>query len=133
MFIDPFYFEKYYDIMFLGENMAKNSNYLFKLDLLILSLLQEKDMYGYEIVKCIQERSNNIINAKNGTMYPIIYKLIEDEYMTSHTELVNNKARVYYHLEDKGKEYLKKITEEYDQLVKCIDLIVHGKENYERK
>lgn len=113
--------------------MAKNSNYLFKLDLLILSLLQEKDMYGYEIVKCIQEKSNNVITAKNGTMYPIIYKLIEDEYMTSHTELVNNKARVYYHLEDKGKEYLKKITEEYDQLVKCIDLIVHGKENYERK
>lgn len=115
-----------------GDHMAKNSNYLFKLDLLVLSLLRDKDMYGYEITKYIKEISNGIIVPKNGTMYPIIYNLIENGYITSETQLVNNKARVYYHLEDAGRIYLQKIIHEYDELVKNIDLIVHGS-NYERK
>ena len=112
--------------------MAKYTNYLFKLDLLILSILQEKDMYGYEITKYISEKTNEVIVPKHGTMYPIIYNLIEEEYISSYTEIYNNKARVYYHLEDKGREYLKKITEEYDNLVRCINSIVHGG-HYESK
>lgn len=112
--------------------MAKNSNYLFKLDLLILSLLQTEDMYTYDIIKTIKKKTNGIIIPKNGTMYPIIYKLIEDKYITSYTRLVNNKARVYYHLEDSGKSYLKQITEEYNTLVKNINLIIHGGDNNEK-
>lgn len=57
--------------------MAKTSNYLFKLDLMILSLLKEKDQYAYELTKEIAEKSKGRIEPKNGTMYPIIYKLIE--------------------------------------------------------
>ena len=112
--------------------MAKNTNYFFKLDLLILSILKEKDVYAYELTKMTTELSNGIIVPKQGTLYPIIYKLLEEGIITSYTELVNNKARVYYHLEDEGKVYLEKITKDYDQLVKCIDLIVHGEEHYGR-
>lgn len=112
--------------------MAKNTNYFFKLDLLILSVLRRRDMYGYEITKYITEITREKIVPKHGTMYPIIYQLLEEGYMTSHTELINNKARVYYHLEDKGKEYLDKITKDYDELVECINLIVHGGDNNEK-
>ncbi len=117
---------------FLEDIMAKNTNYLFKLDLLLLSILKEKDKYGYEMIKEIAQRTGNLIEAKHGTMYPIIYKLIEEEYITSNTVLVGNKARVYYHLEEKGKEYLESITQDYDNLVQSIDLIVHGTKHYER-
>lgn len=112
--------------------MAKNTNYLFKLDLLLLSILREKDKYGYEMIKEIASITDNHIEAKHGTIYPIIYKLIEEEYITSNTVLVGNKARVYYHLEEKGKEYLESIAQEYDILVQYIDLIVHGTKHYER-
>ena len=106
-------------------NMAKYSNYLFKLDLLILSVLKEKDMYGYELSKIIEEKSHGFIVPKHGTMYPIIYKLIEDGYITSDTVLVKNKARVYYHLEEKGRVYLQQLVEDYDNLVQEINNIVH--------
>ncbi len=111
--------------------MSKYSNCLFKFDLLILSLLKDKDMYGYEITKKIQNITDETIAPKHGTMYPIIYNLIENGYITSNTVIVKNKARVYYHLEPDGEIYLHKITQEYDNLVKCIDLIVHGG-SYER-
>lgn len=52
--------------------MAKTSNYLFKLDLMILSLLKEKDQYAYELTKEIAEKSKGRIEPKNGTMYPIL-------------------------------------------------------------
>ena len=86
-------------------------------------------MYGYELSKIIAERTNNYVIPKHGTMYPIIYKLIENEYITSNTIIVNNKARVYHHLEEKGKEHLKEITKEYDNLVEQINNVVHGGEN----
>ena len=113
--------------------MAKYSNYLFKLDLLILSVLKDKDMYGYELSKVIEERTNGAVVPKHGTMYPIIYKLIEDGYITSNTMLVKNKARVYYHLEDKGEVYLQQLVEDYDNLVQQINNIVHGGEHSESK
>lgn len=111
--------------------MAKNSSYLFKLDLLLLSVLQEKDKYCYEMIKEIAQKTDNFIDAKIGTMYPIIYKLIEEEYITSNSILVDNKARVYYHLEEKGREYLKSAIQDYDNLIRGIDLVVHGTKHYE--
>lgn len=112
--------------------MAKNTNFLYKLDLLILSSLKEKDKYTYEIIKQITDMTNGLIAPKHGTIYPIIYKLIESEYITGETVLVGNKARVYYHIEQKGLDYLDIITKEYDTLVQNIDLIVHGSKHYER-
>ena len=105
--------------------MAKTSNYLFKLDLMILSLLKEKDQYAYELTKEIAEKSKGRIEPKNGTMYPIIYKLIENGYILSNTVIYHNKARVYYHLEPAGKEYLDKIIVEFDELVDCINSFIH--------
>lgn len=52
--------------------MAKYSNYLFKLDLLILSVLKHKDMYGYELSKLISDKTHGYVVPKHGTMYPII-------------------------------------------------------------
>lgn len=52
--------------------MAKTSNYLFKLDLMILSLLKEKDQYAYELTKEIAEKSKGRIEPKNGTMLCIL-------------------------------------------------------------
>lgn len=113
--------------------MSKYSNYLFKLDLLILSVLKHNDMYGYELSKVISDKTNGYVVSKHGTMYPVIYKLIENGYITSNTIIVRNKARVYYHLEDKGREYLQQLVEDYDNLVLQINNIVHGGENNDSK
>ncbi len=113
--------------------MAKYSNYLFKLDLLILSVLKRRDMYGYELSKIIAEETHNYVIPKHGTMYPVIYKLIEDQYISSYTLLVKNKARVYYHLELKGEKYLQQLIHEFDNLVCQINNLIHGDDKDESK
>lgn len=106
--------------------MSKTTNYLFRLDMLILSTLEKRDMYGYEFSKRIEKITSGRIVPKQGTMYPIIRELLEKNYISSYTELVNNKARVYYHLEDSGRDYLDKIKKEYYELVECINKIIDG-------
>ena len=56
-----------------------NPNYFRKglLPLLLLHLLQEKDMYCYELVKAIAARTNGMITVKEGAMYPVLYQVLE--------------------------------------------------------
>lgn len=105
--------------------MAKNTNFLFKLDLLILSVLKKSDRYGYEIVKLITELTDGVIVPKQGTMYPILHELLEQNYISSNNVVVGNKIRVYYHLEDIGRDRLKQLINEYELLIKSINFIVN--------
>ena len=44
----------------------------------ILSLLKERPMYGYEIVKIVNTRTNGLLEWKEGTLYPILHRLQAD-------------------------------------------------------
>ena len=82
--------------------------------LLILTFLQEGDMYGYQISQMLLERSDGEFSIPEGSLYPALYKLIEQGYITDHKELVGKRmTRVYYHLENSGREYLKQLTKDY--------------------
>lgn len=104
--------------------MAKNTNFLFKLDLLILSILLDGDCYGYEMTKLISSKTNNLIIPKTGTMYPVLYDLLNNKYISSYEEYIGTKARVYYQIEEDGKTYLYKILKDYKDLVSAINTIV---------
>lgn len=109
--------------------MAKSSNF-FKMEMLLLKILDEKDCYGYEIVQTLKKISYDNIKLQEGTMYPILYKLEENNYISSQRVLIGKRlTRVYYHLETKGKDYLYEIYEDYKKMIKIIDNIMEGKEN----
>ncbi len=106
--------------------MAKNTNYFIKFDLIILSVLQKKDSYAYEMTKLVENITQGQLIPKQGTMYPFIYKMLDEGYITSYPRTVGNKIRVYYNLEHKGKEYLKQGLEDYYNLVKSLDCLFKG-------
>ena len=54
------------------DNFKKGS-----IEMLALKLLSEKDCYGYELCQLMQERSDNIINVPEGSLYPALYKLAD--------------------------------------------------------
>ncbi|WP_154887209.1 PadR family transcriptional regulator [Longibaculum muris] len=106
--------------------MSKKNNF-FRLEMLYLKILDEKDCYGYEITHTLKERTHGKINVKEGTMYPILYKFEEIGYITSKKKLIGKKmTRVYYHLEPSGKEYLDKIYSEYKDMVNVISDLMEG-------
>ena len=50
--------------------------------MLLLKLLSEKDMYGYEMIETLQKRSQNVFVLKAGTLYPLLHSLEEKGYLT---------------------------------------------------
>ena len=88
-------------------------NIYFKFDMLILSILKHRDCYGYEITHAIRDLSGGVVDIKEGSLYPSLYKMLEKGYITSNETIINRKIRVYYHITEEGKEYFEKITNEY--------------------
>ena len=103
--------------------MARKNNF-FKLDMLLLCIIAKQDCYGYEITKQIKTYSHELIDIKEGTMYPILYKLQDENYISNYEKVIDRKVRVYYHIEEKGKEklsiILKNILKIFGQLCLCI-------------
>lgn len=99
---------------------------------MLLTLLIEEDMYGYQLSQQIKERSDNDIFFPEGSLYPALYKLTEEGYVTSYEKKVGKRLRrIYYRIEEKGVEYQKEIVKEYLSLQTGIHKILFGKEKYE--
>lgn len=77
-------------------------------ELLILQLLCERDMYGYEIRQQLADRTNNAYLMKEGSLYGPLYRMSGRSLISEHKEMAGAKRfRKYYHIEESGREYLK--------------------------
>ena len=81
--------------------------------MMLLKLLSEKDMYGYEMIETLRNRSQNVFELKAGTLYPLLHGLETKGLVTSYEEEVLGKTRKYYHITKSGEKYLKDKTEEW--------------------
>ncbi|RLQ95535.1 PadR family transcriptional regulator [Falsibacillus albus] len=93
--------------------------------IILLQLLNEKDMYGYELVKEMNMRSDNHLQMKEGTLYPALHKLEKQEYIQCYwQEQEKGPARKYYRITDEGKVILNEKTKEWDQFVKVMNKVI---------
>ena len=83
--------------------------------MLLLRLLEEKDMYGYEMIETLESRSNHVFSLKAGTLYPLLHSLEEKGYLTSYENEVNGKTRKYYSITKNGRNYLKDKKKEWQE------------------
>lgn len=93
-------------------------------ELVVLSVLAKRDMYGYEIVKEVERLSNGRFTLPLGTLYPIFYRLSESGYITDYDEVSNKRLRKYYHLEAVGREYYEELLAEYKKISEGIEMIL---------
>lgn len=81
------------------------------LDMLVLKLLEKEEKYGYQIISELKEKSHDRFLLKEGTLYPILYRLEDDKYVESRwSEAVGKKVpRKYYVITEEGRTALKEI------------------------
>ncbi len=93
--------------------------------MLILHLLQEEDLYGYQMTRAFKEKSEGVYTMGEAALYLVLYRLVEAGYITDYEKTVGvRRKRRYYHLEDSGREYYKKILEEYQDVTTAISKIM---------
>ena len=69
--------------------------------MLILKLLSEKDMYGYEMIDTLRQKSQNVFELKAGTLYPLLHGLEEKGLLTVYEQEYAGKTRKYYSITKK--------------------------------
>ncbi len=100
-------------------------------ELLILSILHEQDSYVYEMTKLIDNNSGNLLSISQNTIYTATYKLENEGKISEYSKLVGKKrTRIYYHIEDEGRIFLKELQQNYAQMTIGIQNVLDSLENH---
>jgi DNA-binding PadR family transcriptional regulator len=95
--------------------------------LLILSLLEKTDRYGYEIIRELELRSDKAFQLKEGTIYPVLHKLENDGYVKSYkAEGERGRARKYYKITKNGIKQLSKEKEKWSKFSISVNKVIGG-------
>ena len=107
---------------------TENSTSTFRrgvMTIVILSLLKREDMYGYQLVQEISNGSNGKLTTQEGSLYPVLYKLLENGYISDKKVLVGKRmSRIYYHLEHSGEAKLQELISEYEEITQGVFQII---------
>lgn len=84
------------------------------LEMILLKLLSEKSMYGYELVSTLESRAGEQFGIKEGTLYPVLYRLEDAGWVEARWYTVERGVpRKYYELTPAGKEKIEELIEEW--------------------
>ena len=95
--------------------------------LLVLSLLEKEDMYGYQMITELSRRSNDTFQMKEGTLYPVLHSLERDKLVTAREqETPSGRKRRYYHITAAGLRALEEKREQWTAYSKAVTAILAG-------
>ncbi|MEG0823304.1 MAG: PadR family transcriptional regulator [Erysipelotrichaceae bacterium] len=89
------------------------------LEPITLSVINQKDSYGYQIIKDI----SNYIEITESTLYPILKRLEANKMVNVFNQEHDGRLRKYYQITKLGKKQIKTFIEEWDQVIKIYDFI----------
>lgn len=111
----------------MGGDSTQNSFRRGVMSLVLLGLLKKEDMYGYQLVQETERLSGGRIVTQEGSLYPVLYKLLDQGYISDRRVKVGKRmTRIYYHLESSGEKRLQELLREYEELTQGIFMIVKG-------
>ena len=102
----------------MSENLKKALT-----EMLILSFLSKKDMTIYEILNILDKQSNGV--CKIQYPYGVIYRMSDRGYIEIAGKAISDdRRRIHYRITDVGREYLDRITEEYQSFIAGMNMII---------
>jgi len=106
----------------INKDLMKGST-----SILILSLLDREDMYGYQIAHERKILSNNVFELKEGTLYPMLHGLENEKAIESYWfDADNGKRRKYYKITEIGKTLLGNKKSEWRTYTKAVNSVLGG-------
>lgn len=105
--------------MKINKELMKGSTVI-----LILTLLDEKDMYGYEMTKEIEQRSNGLFTFKEGTLYPILHTLEIEQFVESYWNEEGGRKRKYYRITKLGRRQCEEKKQEWTLFRMTVDRVI---------
>ena len=85
-------------------------------ELLLLRLLEQREMYGYELVRAIRLVTGEAISLGEGVIYPVLHSLERAGALRARRRKVDGRTRVYYSLNASGKKRLLRLQQEWHRI-----------------
>ncbi len=94
-------------------------------DSLLLCLIGEQPMYGYQIIKELERRSQGYFRFKEGTLYPALHRLEKSGLITGKWQMLpNGRQRRYYYITDRGHRLLVEKRSQWQDFLTAMNLII---------
>lgn len=101
------------------------------MSLLVMKLLEERDMYGYQITEELKRRSDDTFHLKAGSLYPLLHGLEEKGLVSAYEgESSAGKPRRYYQLTKSGRLALQEKEEAWNVYANAVNRVLRGGECY---
>ena len=99
-------------------------NFKGTLPALILETLVHEPSHGYRIAQRIKERSQGVLDFKEGTLYPALHKLENERLVESYDGVENGRSRRYYRITKSGRAALTRDRVEWRELSQAVTMIL---------
>ena len=98
-------------------------------ELLLLRLLAQREMYGYELVKSIRLVTSEAISLGEGVIYPVLHSLERNGALRAKRKKVDGRTRVYYAVTAKGRKRLDRLQDEWQRIQSGVSKALESKAN----
>ncbi|MBD3860121.1 PadR family transcriptional regulator [Bacillus sp. 28A-2] len=95
------------------------------LEFCVLAVLKKGDSYGYQIIKDM----SHCIEISESTLYPILKRLEQNNYVETYSQEHNSRLRKYYRMTKSGREHIAQFLKEWNQVMAIYDFISGGQGN----
>ncbi|MGD9127280.1 MAG: PadR family transcriptional regulator [Planctomycetia bacterium] len=95
-------------------------------ELLMLSLLSRRPMYGYELVQAIRRETDGTLEFGEGCVYPTLHRLEADGLLESKRQTVGGRSRIVYQVTSKGTKRLAGSTAQWQKIAASITQALRG-------
>jgi PadR family transcriptional regulator PadR len=95
------------------------------LEMILLRLISERQMYGYELAATLEKRGGSLFRLKEGTLYPVLYRMEKAGFIEARWEtLERGVPRKYYRLTKPGSKFLEARIAEWRKFTSAIERLM---------
>jgi PadR family transcriptional regulator PadR len=93
-------------------------------ELVVLGLLADREMYGYEIARSIKAASGNAFSLGEGVLYPVLHAMEARGLVRTRASRVEGRIRIYYSLTAKGRKRLERLSADWRRMSVGVDSVL---------
>jgi PadR family transcriptional regulator PadR len=100
------------------------------LEMMILRSLLREPMHGYALVQHIKQRSNDLLQIEEGSLYPALQRLLKEGLLKAEWEISASNRRVRtYRVTPAGKKHLEREISSFERMIEAITLVLSPAES----
>ncbi|HEV2441948.1 MAG TPA: helix-turn-helix transcriptional regulator [Steroidobacteraceae bacterium] len=93
-------------------------------ELVVLRLLAEREMYGYEVARALKVVSQGVLSLGEGVLYPALHAMEARGLLRSRSQLADGRTRIYYRVTPKGRRRLERLTSGWRRVTEGVERVL---------